>query len=126
MTSVSDSMTRDLRDLRAMAPGDCVVLAAQTMDGLNVGAVPVCEGARLVGMVTDRDITVRGVAQRLASPDVKLFEIMSREVHGCSADESVEDVLQNMASHQLRRLPAVDRDQHLVGRLARRHRHQVL
>ena len=112
MKTVSDIMTRGVR---AMAPTDSVVHAAQLMEELDVGAVPVCEGDNLVGMVTDRDIVVRGVAQGLGGQGGKLSEIMSREVRFCHADEPVDEVLNTMSLHQIRRMPVLDHEQHLVG-----------
>ncbi len=112
MTTVSQVMTRGVR---AMSPSDSVVLAAQAMDELNVGVVPVCDGQRLVGLVTDRDITVRGVAQGRADESTRLSDIMSGEVRWCFEDQSVEDVLRDMSTSQIRRLPVVDRQKHLVG-----------
>lgn len=112
MTTVSEIMTRGVR---AMAPNDSIVQAAQAMDELNVGVVPVCEGETLIGMVTDRDITVRGVAQGRAPEDTRLSDIMSPDVHWCSEDQDIEDVLREMSQHQVRRLPVVDHEKHLVG-----------
>ena len=112
MKTVSQIMTRGVR---AMAPTDSVVRAAQLMEELDVGAVPVCEGERLVGMVTDRDIVVRGVAQGLGGQGAKLSEIMSREVRFCHADDPVDEVLNTMSVHQIRRMPVLDHEQHLVG-----------
>ena len=112
MKTVSQVMSRGVR---ALAPTDSVVRAAQLMEELDVGAVPVCEGERLVGMVTDRDIVVRGVALGLGGQDAKLSEIMSREVRSCREDEPVDDVLNTMSIHQIRRMPVLDRQQHLTG-----------
>ena len=112
MQTVSQVMTRGVR---ALAPTDSVVRAAQLMDELDVGAVPVCEGDYLVGMVTDRDIVVRGVTQGLGGQGAKLSEIMSREVRFCHADELVDQVLNTMSLHQIRRMPVLDHEQHLVG-----------
>jgi CBS domain-containing protein len=112
MKTVSQVMTRGVR---AMAPTDSVVRAAQLMEELDAGAVPICEKERLVGMVTDRDIVVRGVAQGLGGEGAKLSEIMSREVRSCREDESVDDVLNTMSIHQIRRMPVLDRQQRLVG-----------
>lgn len=112
MTTVSEIMTRGVRSL---SPSDSVLMAAQAMDEMNIGAVPVCDGKRLVGMVTDRDITVRGVAQGRANEDTKLKDIMSPDVKWCFEDQRIEEVLDEMASGQIRRLPVVDRERHLVG-----------
>jgi len=115
MKIVSQVMTRGVR---AVKPSDSVIRAAQAMDELNVGALPVCDGERLVGILTDRDIAVRGVAQGLADQDAKVHEIMTREVKYCMADEPVDDVLRVMSSHQIRRMPVVDQQQHLLGMLS--------
>ena len=112
MKIVSQIMTRGVR---AVKPSDSVIRAAQTMDELNVGVLPVCDGERLVGIITDRDVAVRGVAQGLADQDAKVHEIMTREVKWCTADESVDNVQQAMSIHQIRRMPVVDRQHHLVG-----------
>jgi CBS domain-containing protein len=112
MTAVADIMTRGVR---SMAPQDSVVQAAQAMDELNVGVIPVCEGERLVGMVTDRDIVVRGVAQSRDPQSTKLADVMSANVRTAREDEDVDEVLSEMARAQIRRLPVVDQQQRLVG-----------
>lgn len=112
MTAVLQVMTRGVR---AMSLSDSVVLAAQAMDELNVGVVPVCDGQPLVGMVTDRDITVRAVAQGRADERRRLSDIMTGGVHWCFEDQPLEEVLRGMSTTQIRRLPVVDRQKHLVG-----------
>ncbi len=112
MTAVADVMTRGVR---CMGPEDTLVQAAQAMEELNVGALPVCEGDRLVGMVTDRDIVVRGVAQELDLKNCKLSEIMSGHVRTVRENDEVNDVLSEMASCQVRRMPVVDQQDRLVG-----------
>lgn len=112
MTTVADVMTRGVR---TMAPSDTVVRAAQAMDELNVGVIPVCEGEKLVGMVTDRDIVVRGVAQEADPRTLKLADVMSTNVRCASADDDIDRVLSEMADTQIRRMPVVDGDRHLVG-----------
>jgi len=114
MTRVSELMTRGVRTL---APSDPVALAAQAMDELDIGAVPVCDGQRLMGMVTDRDIVLRVVAQK-RSPDTALSEVMSKDIKWCTDSDEVETVMDQMASHQIRRMPVVDRDRRLVGMLS--------
>jgi CBS domain-containing protein len=103
------------RGVRTMAPSDTVVRAAQTMDELNVGVIPVCEGPKLVGMVTDRDIVVRGVAQDGDPRSLKLADVMSTNVRCAKEDDDVEEVLSQMADAQIRRMPVVDDRQQLVG-----------
>lgn len=112
MTTVADVMTRGVR---SMAPQDTVVLAAQAMDELNVGVIPVCENDKLVGMVTDRDIVVRGVAQSADTKSMKLADVMSTNVRCAKEDEDLDDVLDEMARSQIRRMPVVDGQEHLVG-----------
>jgi CBS domain-containing protein len=115
MASVADVMTRGVR---SMSPQDTLVKAAQAMDELNVGAVPVCDGDRLVGMVTDRDIVVRGVAQDLDPKSCKLSDVMSGHVRTVHENDDVDDVLNEMAASQIRRMPVVDNQDRLVGIVA--------
>ena len=112
MTTVADVMTRGVR---TMAPTDTVVRAAQAMDELNVGVIPVCDGQKLVGMVTDRDIVVRGVAQQADTKTLKLADVMSTNVRCAREDDDVDEVLSEMADTQIRRMPVVDGKQQLVG-----------
>ena len=112
MTAVADVMTRGVR---SMSPGDTLVKAAQAMEELNVGAIPVCDGDRLVGMVTDRDIVVRCVAQELDLKSCKLSDVMSGHVRTVRENDDVNEVLGEMASAQIRRMPVVDNQDHLVG-----------
>ena len=112
MTTVADVMTRGVR---TMAPSDTVVRAAQAMDELNVGVIPVCDGQKLVGMVTDRDIVVRGVAQEQDPKTLKLADVMSTDVRFVREDEDIEEVLNEMADARIRRMPVVDGQQQLVG-----------
>jgi CBS domain-containing protein len=112
MTTVADVMTRNVRTL---APTDSVVQAAQAMDELNVGVIPICDGDKLVGMVTDRDIVVRGVVQDCALKDMKLADVMSGSVHCVKEGDDLNSVLDEMADKQIRRVPVVDDRQHLIG-----------
>jgi CBS domain-containing protein len=112
MTTVADVMTRDVRTMR---PGDSVVDAARCMDELNVGVIPVCEGDKLVGMVTDRDIVVRGVAQQGELKNLKLADVMSGHVRCAHEEDDVDQVLSEMADAQIRRMAVVDGNQKLVG-----------
>jgi CBS domain-containing protein len=112
MTTVADVMTRDVRTLK---PTDSVVEAARCMDELNVGVIPICDGDRLVGMVTDRDIVVRGVAQQGELNNMTLADVMSGHVRCAREDDDVDMVLGEMADAQIRRLAVVDDRQRLVG-----------
>lgn len=115
MTPVSQAMTRGVRTI---SPADSLVLAAQAMDELNVGSLPVCDGDRLMGIVTDRDIVTRGVAQGCSLDDTTVSDVMSQNVQWCFEDQSVEEVAGRMAKVQIRRLPVLDRTQQLVGMLS--------
>ena len=115
MTTVSDVMTRDVR---SMSPTDTLALAAQAMEALNVGVIPVCEGGKLVGMVTDRDIVVRGVAQGLDAKTTRLSEVMSANVRTARENDNVDEVLNAMAENQIRRMPVVDGQDRLIGILS--------
>lgn len=115
MGRVSELMTRGVH---VMSPLDTLQAAARAMDELNVGAIPVCDGERVVGLVTDRDIVVRGVAQGLPMNDTPLSEVMSAPVRCCHEDDSLTDVTGLMGSVQLRRVPVLDRDERLVGMLS--------
>ncbi len=111
---VSDAMTRHVR---VANPGETIAQAAQLMAKLDAGALPVGENDRLVGMITDRDIAVRAVAQG-KGPDTRVREVMSEDVKYCFADQQIDDVTRNMGDIQVRRLPVVDRDKRLVGILS--------
>jgi CBS domain-containing protein len=111
MNQVADVMTRDVR---VVSPKDSIQRAAQFMDELNVGVVPVCDGSRLLGMVTDRDITVRGVAAGKMA-DTPVTEVMSEHVRWCYEDQDIDEVMDEMRDAQIRRLPVVDHDKKLVG-----------
>lgn len=115
MTTVSDLMTPDPRSMR---PTDTVLLAAQAMEELNVGVIPVCEGGKLVGMVTDRDIVVRGVAQGLDAGTATLSDVMSSRVRTAREDDDVEAILATMGQSQIRRIPVVDAQERLIGILS--------
>jgi CBS domain-containing protein len=115
MATVADVMTRDVR---SMTPQDSLADAARVMDELNVGVVPVCEGDRLVGVVTDRDIVVRGLARDADPRSCKLADVMSGHVRTARQDDDVDDVLSEMANSQIRRMPVVDSQDKLVGILS--------
>lgn len=105
------------RGVRSMAPDETLMTAAQAMDELGIGAIPVCDGERLVGMVTDRDIVLRGVAQGAVVDETPLSEVMSKDARWCFEDQPVADVVEEMRAARIRRVPVVDRARHLVGML---------
>jgi CBS domain-containing protein len=111
---VAEAMTRDVR---VVTPDQSIVDAAEVMADTDVGVLPVSEGDRLVGMITDRDIVVRALAQG-KSGDAKIRDVMSSDVKYCFEDEDVDDVARNMGDLQVRRLPVVNRDKRLTGILS--------
>jgi CBS domain-containing protein len=92
--------------------------AARAMRSNNVGALPVGENGRLIGMVTDRDIVVRAVADNRSARTTTVRQVMSGEAYYCFVDDDVERAAQIMAEHQVRRLPVLDHATHLVGMIA--------
>ena len=108
---VKEAMTRDVCVIHC---DRTIREAAQMMADNDIGAVPVSENDRLVGMITDRDIAVRAVCKG-QGPDTKVREVMSSEVMYCFEDEDLEHVAQNMGDIKVRRLPVVDRDKKLAG-----------
>lgn len=111
---VSDAMTSDVRVVR---PQQSISEAARVMAECDSGVLPVTDGERLVGVVTDRDIAIRAVAREM-SPHTTVGEVMSKEVLYCYEDEELDDVAQNMGDLQVRRLPVMNRDKRLVGILS--------
>ena len=109
---VRDIMTRDVK---IVSPTDDLQSAAQLMEKNDFGMVPVGENDRLIGMLSDRDITIRAVARGLAPDRAKVREVMTTDVKYVYDDESVDDVSRNMSSLQVRRLPVLNREKRLVG-----------
>lgn len=113
MQTIAEIMTRDVA---TVSPQDNVRRAAQLMDEMNVGALPVCDGDKLVGMVTDRDITVRATSAGLNPEQTSVSNVMSGDVRWCFEDQRVDEVLDEMGDVQIRRIPVVDRKSHkLIG-----------
>lgn len=112
---VSEIMTRAVE---TVSPGDTIQVAAKMMDELNVGVLPVCDGRRLVGVITDRDITVRATSAGKAPDGCNVAEVMTAEVDWCLEDDAVDEAAEKMQARQIRRLPVVDRDRRLVGILS--------
>ncbi|ARQ58609.1 MULTISPECIES: CBS domain-containing protein [Rhizobium] len=108
---VSDCMTTDVQ---ITDPEHTLRDVASMMGRLDAGVLPVGENDRLVGMITDRDIAIRGVAEG-KGPDAKVRDVMSTDVKYCFDDEDIEDVLHNMGDLQVRRLPVLNRSKRLVG-----------
>jgi CBS domain-containing protein len=92
--------------------------AARRMRDKNIGALPVGENGELIGMVTDRDIVARAVAENAMPSNTAVSAVMSQGIYYCFEDDSVEEAARIMAEHQVRRLPVLNRAQQLVGIIA--------
>ena len=103
---------------QTIAPDQSVRKAAELMDRLDIGVLPVCDGDRLIGVVTDRDITVRATAIGSPPDSTRISEVMSDDVHWITQDDDTADAEQLMAAAQIRRVPVVDADKRLVGMLS--------
>ena len=102
--------------VRLASPNDTIQRAAQLMAEADAGALPVSENDRLVGMVTDRDIAIRGDARGCDPTTTTVREVMTQEpIKYCYEDEDIEHVARNMAQLQVRRLPVLNREKRLVG-----------
>jgi CBS domain-containing protein len=109
---IRDVMTQDVSFVQ---PGTAVPEIARLMRESDIGSAPVVEDDRLIGMVTDRDIVLRVVAEGRDVDTATARDAMSPGILYCFDDETVEDVLENMGDNRVRRLPVVNRDKRLVG-----------
>lgn len=113
MQTIQDVMTRNVTSI---SPEDTVRRAAELMKELDVGAIPVVDGAKLVGMLTDRDIAIRSTAAGQDPSKTRAGDVMSTEVRTCFATQTVDEVLAEMGDVQIRRVVVVDQASHtLVG-----------
>lgn len=112
---IQDIMTRDVE---CATPGMSVREAAEKMKSHNIGSLPVCEGKRVIGMITDRDVTVRSTASGSDPNQTKVESVMSRDVVSIKPDDTLQQAEQLMHDRQLRRLPVIDNGGELVGYLA--------
>ncbi|WP_313031718.1 CBS domain-containing protein [Massilia alkalitolerans] len=113
MQTIREVMTPDVQTI---SPQETVQRAAQMMDELNVGAIPVCDGDRLVGMITDRDITVRSVAAGQSPDQTFVGDVMSTDVRTCYSNQELDEVMDTMSDVQIRRVPVIDENsRQLVG-----------
>ena len=103
------------RKVEITSPDDSIQRAAQTMARIDAGILPVAADDRLVGMITDRDIAIRGVGAGRNPSDTPVNDVMTREVKYCFEDDDVSKVAENMAQLQVRRLPVLNRDKRLTG-----------
>ncbi|MEP7101519.1 MAG: CBS domain-containing protein [Burkholderiales bacterium] len=115
MAKINDIMTRTVSTIEL---GETLQTAAQRMRDLNIGALPVTDEGALVGMVTDRDITIRAVAEGRNVRDTLVSDAMTADVQSCSPSDSVDAVLKQMGDAQLRRLAVLDADHRIVGIVA--------
>jgi CBS domain-containing protein len=113
--SVREAMTSNPCNIDADKP---VAYAARMMRDEDVGIAPIVEGDRLVGVLTDRDIAVRVVAEGLDPERVKVSEVASRDVVTLDPQQDLDEALRLLARHQVRRLPVVEEDGRVVGVLA--------
>ena len=112
MATISEVMTRVVETI---APEASVLDAARLMSELDIGALPVCDGEALVGMVTDRDITLRATATGRSPQSTAVAEVMTEVSTCCNESDSVDEVLKKMGEEQIRRIPVVNASRHLVG-----------
>ena len=114
MNSVRDAMTEDPRSI---GPSASVVEAAQLMRDEHIGSLPITDGDTLLGMITDRDITTRVVADAADLATTSVEDVYSQDLVSVEPDKDLEEALGLMARHQVRRLPVVQ-DGRLVGIIA--------
>ena len=112
---VHDHMTERPRCVTAETP---VFEAAELMANEDVGSLPILDGDKLIGVVTDRDIVVRAVAEKKDPRGMPVREVATHDPVTVHADDDLSDALKLMATYQVRRLPVVDEDNRLVGVLA--------
>ena len=108
---VSEVMTRDVQTIR---PDQPVQEAASFMLSADAGSIPVTDGDRLIGMITDRDIAVRGVAKGYG-PQTPVRELMTDDIIIARLDDDTDDIAARMSNAQVRRLPVVDDKERLCG-----------
>jgi CBS domain-containing protein len=112
MTRVADIMTRSIATVQR---DETLQAAAERMRDMDVGSLPVLDGKAVAGVVTDRDITVRGVASGMIPQESLVSEVMTEEVRFCRVDDTVEQVMDEMGDSQVRRLPVLDAENQIVG-----------
>jgi CBS domain-containing protein len=109
---VRDILTHEVE---TVSPDTRIQEVARKMKELDIGAVPVCSGRRLLGLITDRDIAVRAIAEGRDPAEMAVSEAMTEEVIFCYQDQDIEDARQLMEHYRIRRLPVVDEQDQLVG-----------
>ena len=112
MTTIADIMTRSIATVRR---DETLQAAARRMQEMDVGSLPVLDGKAVAGVVTDRDIAVRGVAAGMIPQESLVADVMTAELRFCRADDTVEQAMAEMGDLQLRRLPVLDAQNEIVG-----------
>ena len=115
MKTIADIMTRDVESI---APSENIQRAAQIMRDADVGSLPVTEGKKLLGVITDRDICVRAIAEGKEPTVTYVQSIMTENVVTCPPNTEIRKAVDMMAQHQIRRLLIVDENRQLVGVIA--------
>lgn len=113
--NVKECMTSDVE---IVAPHTSLVEVARKMKEGDFGAMPICDGKKLLGMITDRDIVIRAIAEGKDVNNVEVRQVMSDQILYCFEDQDVEEAAEIMSKNQIRRLPVVSRDKSLVGMIA--------
>jgi CBS domain-containing protein len=112
---ISDVMTSDVEVIR---PDASIRDAAMRMRDLDVGSLPVCDGNKILGMISDRDITLRATAKGANPDQTRVEEVMTRNIVYCYEDQDVKEAGKVMGYNQIRRLPILNREKRLVGILS--------
>ena len=115
MTTIADIMTRSIATVKR---DETLQAAARRMQEMDVGSLPVVDGSAIAGIVTDRDITVRGVAEGMIPQEALVADVMTEDVRFCRAGDTVEKVLEEMGDLQVRRMPVLDANNEIVGIVA--------
>jgi len=112
MTTIADIMTRSIATVQR---DETLQAAARRMEEMDVGSLPVLDGKAVAGIVTDRDIAVRGVAAGMIPQESLVADVMTAELRFCRADDTIEQAMAEMGDLQVRRLPVLDAQNEIVG-----------
>ena len=112
MTQIKDVMSPNFK---FMAPDSPISQVAQQMRDMDAGFMPLAENDKMIGMITDRDITIRAIAEGKNPAECTARECMTAKTYYCYDDQDVEEICNNMGELQIRRMPVVNRDKRLVG-----------
>ena len=112
MATIADIMTRSIATVRR---DETLQAAARRMQEMDVGSLPVLDGKAVAGIVTDRDIAVRGVAAGMIPQESLVADVMTAELRFCRADDTIEQAMAEMGDLQVRRLPVLDAQNEIVG-----------